>query len=108
MTDAKSAWSTTGEQVSALGSKLGGHFEKKQAEEKERAGEQGGDDALKRIGGVVQGAVGAVGAAAKDEGVREDLKKVGRSLFGALDATFREASTEVRKAFASPDKKDTP
>jgi hypothetical protein len=98
MTDAKSAWNDTGEQLTALGSKLGAHFEKQRAADGEQARAET-KEAIKRLGGAVQDAFDAVGAAAKDEAVRQDVKQVGRSLISALDVTFREVSDEVKKAF---------
>jgi hypothetical protein len=98
MTDAKSAWTETGDQLTALGAKLGAHYEKQRGTDGEQAREQT-DEAIKRLGDAVQDAFEAVGAAARDEEVRQDVKQVGRSLIGALDVTFREVSQEVRKAF---------
>lgn len=98
MTDAKTAWNTTGEQLTALGSKLGAHFERQRGTDGEQARAQT-DEAIKRLGNAIQDAFDAVGAAAKDEAVRQDVKHVGRSLVEALDVTFREVSDEVRKAF---------
>jgi hypothetical protein len=98
MTDARSAWNDTGEQLTALGSKLGAHFEKQRGADGEQAREQA-DEALKRLGEAVKDAFEAVGAAARDQAVQQDVKQVGRSLIGALDVTFREVSDEVRKAF---------
>jgi len=96
--DAKSAWNTTGEQLTALGAKLGAHFENQRGTDGEQARAQT-DEAIKRLGNAIQDAFDAVGAAAKDETVRQDVKQVGRSLVTALDVTFQEISEEVRKAF---------
>jgi hypothetical protein len=98
MTDAKSAWIDTGEQLTALGTKLGAHYEKQHAKDGEQPPTQP-DDTIKRLGEAVQDAFEAVGAAARDEAVRQDVKQVGRSLIGALDVTIREVSHEVRKVF---------
>jgi len=98
MTDAKSAWQDTSEQLTALGSKLGAHFERQHGSEGANARAQT-EEAFKRLGGAIQEAFDAVGTAAKDEAVRQDVKQVGRSLVTALDVTFREVSDEVRKAF---------
>ena len=101
MTDARSAWSETGEQLTALGSKLGAHFENQRGPDGESAREQT-QEAIKRLGDAVKDAFDAVGAAARDEAVKQDVKQVGRSLVGALDVTFRQVSDEVRKAFDRP------
>jgi hypothetical protein len=102
MTDARSAWSETGEQLTALGSRLGAHFERQRESEDvvEDDGEKSRpqtNETIKRVGDAVQDAFEAAGAAARDQAVREDAKQVGRSLLGALDATVREISAEVRK-----------
>jgi hypothetical protein len=110
MTDPKAAWSETGEQLTALAAKLGAHYEQKHGMDKDKAREET-QAALKRLGVAVQDAFEAVGAAARDEAVRHDVKSVGTSLLGALDATFRQVSGEIRKrtsgsSSASPS--DTP
>ena len=106
-TDAKAAWSDTGEQLTALGSKLGAHFENQRSADGTSAREQT-QEAIKRLGDAVKEAFDAVGAAARDDAVKQDVKQVGRSLVGALDVTFRQVSDEVRKAFdrtqAGPDR----
>ena len=98
MTDAKSAWADTGEQLTSLGSKLGAHYEKQRGTDGAQARAET-EEALKRLGQAVQDAFEAVGAAAKDEAVRQDVKQVGRSLASALDVTFRQISSEIRQAF---------
>ena len=98
MTDAKSAWHETSEQLTALGSRLGAHYEKQRAADGEQGRAQT-DEAIKRLGNAIQDAFDAVGAAAKDDAVRQDVKQVGRSLITALDVTFREVSDEVKKVF---------
>ena len=107
MTDARSAWSETGEQLTALGSKLGAHFERQRGTEGEQARAQT-DEALKRLTDAVRDAFDTVGVAARDEAVQQDVKQVGRSLISALDVTFREVSEEVRKAFDRPAAADKP
>jgi hypothetical protein len=109
MTDAKSAWVDTGEQLSSLGSKLGAHYEKQRGTEGAQARAET-EEALKRVGQAVQDAFEAVGAAAKDEAVRQDVKQVGRSLVGALELTFRQVSGEIQRAFdrSAQDRTDQP
>jgi hypothetical protein len=55
--------------------------------------------ALKHLGEALDGVVEAVGGAAKDPAVAEDVRHVGQSLVNALSATFADASGEIRKAF---------
>jgi hypothetical protein len=97
MTDARSAWKGLGEQLTTLGGKLGAHYQDQHAADGEQAAPKDGD-AIARAGDAVHTAVGAAGAAAKDEAVKADVKHVGRSFLGALDATFQEVSGEIRKA----------
>jgi hypothetical protein len=101
MTDAKSAWNDTGEQLTALSAKLGAHYENQRGAEGREARAQT-EEAIKRLGDAVRDAFDAVGAAARDDAVRQDVKQVGRSLVTALDVTFQEVSKEVRKVFDRP------
>jgi hypothetical protein len=55
--------------------------------------------ALKHLGEALDGVVEAIGGAAKDPAVAEDVRHVGQSLVTALSATFSDASGEIRKAF---------
>jgi hypothetical protein len=106
MTDPKAAWSETGEQLTALAAKLSAHYEQKHGMDKDKAREET-QAALKRLGIAVQDAFEAVGAAARDEAVRHDVKSVGTSLLGAFEATFRQVSGEIRKR-TSGSSSDTP
>jgi hypothetical protein len=96
MTDAKSAWKGLGAQLTNLGGKLGAHYEDQHKAADDQPKPQN-EEPLKRLGKVAQDAVGAAGAAAKDDSVKQDVKQVGRSLLGALDVTVRQVSDEVRK-----------
>ena len=107
MTEARSAWNDTGEQLTALSAKLRSHYEEHRGPDGEQARAQT-EEAIKRLGAAVQDAFEAVGTAARDESVRQDVKQVGRSLVGALDLTFREVSTELRKAFDRTSTDSTP
>jgi hypothetical protein len=104
MTEARSAWTETGEQLTALSAKLKAHYEEHRGPDGEQARAQT-EEAIKRLGTAVQE---AVGTAARDEAVRQDVKQVGRSLVGALDLTFKEVSTELRKAFDRSTTDSTP
>jgi hypothetical protein len=57
------------------------------------------EEALSRLGTAVQDAFEALGRAAKDPAVNQDVKDVGHSLTEALGATFSEVSEDLRKAF---------
>lgn len=96
MTDIKAAWKDAGDRLSALGSSLKTHYEEQRAAEGERAGEET-DAAAKKLTGAVQDAFDAMSATVKDPGVKDDVRKMGLSLAGALSATFAQASDELRK-----------
>jgi|SRR6266540_901116 len=99
MADSRSAWNDAGERLSGLGLKLKLHYEQQRGEEGEQARSEV-EGAVKRLADAVQDAFEAMGVAAKDQAVREDVKQVGQSLTDALNATFAEVSEEVRKAFS--------
>jgi len=101
MADSRSAWNDAGERLSGLGLKLKLHYEQQRGEEGEQARSEV-EGAVKRLADAVQDAFEAMGVAAKDQAVREDVKQVGQSLTDALNATFAEVSEEVRKAFSRP------
>ena len=75
MTDTKSSWNEVGAQLNELGLKLQLHFEQAAAEG--RADEDKVKDALRSVGDAVEQAFAALGAVAKDDAVREDIKDVG-------------------------------
>lgn len=99
MTDAKSAWHEAGERFSDLGAKLKAHYEQRdQAGDQARAEVR---DALHQLTGALDDAFEAIGAAARDDAVKNDVKQVGQSLVTALGATFSEVSTEIQRTFAN-------
>lgn len=98
MTDARSAWSEAGERLTALGASLKSQYEKQKETEAEEPRKEV-NDALRRLGEAVQDTFEAVGAAVRDPSVKEEAKKVGTSLSGALSATFADVSEEVKSAF---------
>ena len=101
MADSRAAWRDTGERLNQLGLKLKLHYEQQRGEDAERArGEVEG--AVRRLVDAVQDAFESIGAAAKDQAVREDVKQVGQSLTDALNATFAEVSDQVRKVMSRP------
>jgi len=98
MNDVLSAWKVAGDRLTALGSALKEHYEQR------RTGESGSEptqeeiaSARQKLTSVVTEAFDAMGAAAKDAAVKDDVRRVGRSLAGALSATFAEISDDLRK-----------
>ncbi len=94
MTDTRTRWNDVGAQLNELGLKLQLHFEQAAAEGREDEAKV--KDALRAIGDAVEAAFGALGAAAKDDAVREDVKEVGGAVRDALDATFAELGERFR------------
>lgn len=97
MPDVSSAWKDAGERFAALGSSLKAHFEERRDGETEREGEKATADAADKLRTAVQDAFEALGAAAKDPAVKDDVRRVGQSLAGALSATFAEVSQDLRR-----------
>jgi hypothetical protein len=97
MTDVKSAWNDAGERLGGLGRRLKGHYEVKRGDDPEQVGAEL-KEAVKKLSVAVQDAFEAVGAAAKDQAVKDDVRQVGQSLTVALGATFTEISEDLRKA----------
>jgi len=94
MTDTRASWNDVGAQLNELGLKLQLHLEQAAAEGREDEAKI--KDALRAIGDAVEQAFGALGAAAKDDAVREDVKEVGGAVRDALDATFAELGERFR------------
>jgi len=105
MADVRTAWTQAGEQLSGLGLKLKLHYEAQRGTDESGEQVRAQDDvkdAVRKLGVAVQDAVDAMGAAARDQAVKDDVKEVGRSLRDALGVTFSEISDELGKAFSKP------
>lgn len=98
MADVRSAWNETGDQLSELGRKLKVHYDSQHGESEQTRAEL--TDAAHKLGAAVQDAFEAIGAAAKDRAVQDDVKHVGQSLAEALGATLGQAADELRRAFS--------
>jgi Flp pilus assembly pilin Flp len=94
MSEINTAWNEVGTQLNALAIKLKLHYE--QAASAEAAATQ---DALRKLREALDEAFSAVGTAAKDPAVRDDVRNVGDAFANALSTTFSEVSDELRKAF---------
>ncbi len=126
MADVKSAWNDAGDQLRALGSSLKQHYaQQREDDEVEAAAQEAAppeaappeaaaptgelpkehDDrervaeAFEKVSDALQHAFDALGAAAKDPVVKDEVKQTGRSVADALSATFTEISDDVRRAF---------
>lgn len=100
--DAKAAWSDAGDRLGVLGSRLKQHYEARSGSSGGQAGEEV-KDAARRIGEAVQSAFDAIGSAAKDPAVKDDVRQVGRSVSDALAGTMTGLSDELRKTFGRQD-----
>ena len=110
MTEAKKAWDDVVSEFSGLGLKLKLHLEQARGDKDEPAGKDV-NAALKKLAEAIDDAFDAVGTAAKDSAVRNDIKGVGKSLSSALGATFAEVSEDLSKAFkskSSPEERSAP
>jgi hypothetical protein len=96
MNDVSSAWKDTGQRFAALGASLRAHFEEQHGADAEATARDLGD-AARRLGDAVQDAVDAVGAAAQDPAVQDDVRTVGASLAEALSVTFAQASEDLHR-----------
>jgi ElaB/YqjD/DUF883 family membrane-anchored ribosome-binding protein len=94
----KDAWTKVGDELSDLGLKLKYHVRQEFSDETNDEVKS----ALKRLGEAVEDTVQAVGNAAKDEAVRQDVKQTGKQLLDALSTTFEEA----RKGLKNINKQD--
>ncbi len=102
MGDIGSAWKDTGERFAALGASLKAHYDTERDTDAAMAKRDLGE-AARRFAGAVQEAVDALGAAAKDPAVQEDVRRVGTSLAEALAASFAEVTSDLRRmADATP------
>jgi hypothetical protein len=95
MTDTRTSWAELTQQLNELGLKLQLHFEQAAADG-EHEDEDEVKDALRAVGAAVEQAFTALGAAARDDAVRQDVKDVGRSVVETLDATFAELGDRFR------------
>lgn len=87
--DPKQAWSETGERLNALGLKLKLHFEQASGSGADTEREEVAS-AVERLTEVVREAFDAIGRAAKDPAVRDDVKGVGEALGSALSSSLSE------------------
>ena len=102
MADVRTAWKQAGEQLSGLGLKLRLHYDEQRGTDADGEQVRAQDEvkeAVRKRGMAVQDAVDALGAAARDQAVKDDVREVGRSLKDALGVTFTEISDELGRAF---------
>lgn len=99
MSDAKQAWEEVGSKFSGLGQRLKQHLDEER-KGSEASGEQAKKDvkaALERLTEALDDAFDAMGKAAKDPAVRDDISDAGRTLVGALGTSLEQLGDEVRR-----------
>lgn len=94
MEQTSEAWKALGSQVEALGLKLKLHFEQESSEASEAAATI--KENLQKVGDALEHVFEGLGSAAADDAVKADAKEAGRLLLEAVNATFTEASDELR------------
>jgi len=101
MSDMKKSWEEAGSKLSALGLKLKYHFDEEHSEEVAETEEMRG--AVEKLRAAFDSAFEAMGDAAKDPAVKDDVRESARLLRDALADTFSEAGDVLRGAFTQLD-----
>ncbi len=103
--DAKAAWGDAGERLGGLGARLKQHYQDQHAQTapSEPAGSEV-KEAAKRLNQAVHTAFEALASASKDQAVKDDARRAGRSVADALAGTFAGISEELNKAFGGSSK----
>ena len=108
MSPSAERWNEADKAMESLGLKLKLHYEQQRdevdattvaaddAQDKEAV-----ETAMAKLGVALQDAFDALATASRDDAVREDVKKVGRTVSDALSVSFAEVSDDVRRAFES-------
>ena len=96
--DAKAAWSEAGERLSGLGARLKQHYQNQHAPgtPSEPAGGEV-KEAAKRLNQAVHDAFDALASASRDQEVKDDARRAGRSVADALAGTFAGLSGDLGK-----------
>jgi hypothetical protein len=94
METTQEAWKALGSRVEALGLKLKLHFEEESGEGREAATTV--KESFEKVGDALEHVFEALGDAAADDALKADAKEAGRLLLEAVNATFAEASDELR------------
>jgi hypothetical protein len=92
-------WDKMAEQVSSLGRKLKETYQRSIADEGPDQAEI--KAALRTLGNAWEKVAQAVGAAARDEAVRANMKSAATGFFEAVGAAFSELGSELRRSNAS-------
>jgi hypothetical protein len=99
-------WDKMAEQVSSLGRKLKKTYQRSIADEGPDQAEI--KAALRTLGNAWEKVAQAVGAAARDEAVRANMKSAATGFFEAVGAAFSELGSELRRSNASDETVEEP
>lgn len=94
MEQSQESWKALGSRVEALGLKLKLHFEQEQGEASEATSTI--KENLEKVGDALEHVFEGLGSVAADDAIKQDAKEAGRLLLEAVNATFTEASDELR------------
>ena len=98
MADERGPWNEVGERLGALALKLKLHAQEELIEERKAETRS----AVERFGASIQGAVDALGDAARDPAVKQDAKAAGAALTTAVTATVGEVLKVLRTPPPTP------
>ena len=99
MNDTKAAWDEVAKRAEGLGLKLKLHLEQAHDDDEAAVAKPRLEAALSHLGDALDDAFEALGNAARDPAVKDDLLGVGSLLRDALSSTFSDAGDEFRRAF---------
>jgi len=95
MTGTKKAWQDVGERFEALGLKLKLHLEEERSD-REEIDSDGVREALDKAAAALDDVFDALGEAAEDVAVKEDLKELANSFGVAMESTFDGLGSRLR------------
>ena len=92
MTDTRKAWADVSDRFDRLGLQLKLHVEQAGVDKE-------AEEALERLGAAIHQAFDALGNAARDPAVRNDVDELGRALGDALGVSFADISERLHRRF---------
>lgn len=100
MSDAKQSWEEVASKFSGLSQKLKQHLDDERAAQGAESSDEAKRDvkaALGKLADSLDDAFDALGRAAKDPAVRQDVSDTGRTLVGAIGTSLDQLGDEVRR-----------
>jgi len=93
VSEAKQRWDEVGDRFSALGRRLKELYDERDGERQR----ENVDEALRRLGDVIDAGFAAVGESVRDPGVRSELNGAANAIGEAIRTTITEVSARVSK-----------